>query len=102
MIVEVVGGAATAPEVRVSGVDDLRQLHVAVGALTPEEVDEALRSAALGRLSDDDTAVLDVAALRQAFPSLASGIAPFDGLRRSPGRTRQGPAKVTSPAAKCR
>ena len=64
MIVEVVGGAATAPEVRVSSVDDLTGLHVAVGALTTEEADGALGSAGLGRLSDPDTAVLDLAALR--------------------------------------
>ena len=72
MIVEVVGGAATAPEVRVAGVDDLARLHVAVGALTPEEVDEALRSSGLGRLTDADTAVLDVAALRAAAESQAT------------------------------
>ncbi len=66
MIVEVVGGAGSAPEVRLSGVDDLAHLHLAVGALTTEETDEALRSAGLGRLSDPDTASLDVAALRAA------------------------------------
>ncbi|WP_448614665.1 hypothetical protein [Modestobacter sp. URMC 112] len=72
MIVEVVGGAAAAPEVRVSSVDDLGRLHVAIGALTTEEVDEALRSSGLGRLSDPDTAVLDVAALRAAAESQAT------------------------------
>ena len=72
MIVEVVGGATAAPEVRVSSVDDLGRLHVAIGALTTEEVDEALRSSGLGRLSDADTAVLDVAALRAAAESQAT------------------------------
>ena len=72
MIVEVVGGAATAPEVRVSSVDDLGRLHVAVGALTTEEADEALRSSGLGRLTDPDTAVLDVAALRTAAEAQAT------------------------------
>lgn len=66
MIVEVVGGAGSAPEVRVADVDDLGRLHLAVGALTTEEADEALRAAGLGRLADPDNAVLDVAALRAA------------------------------------
>ncbi|MCW2695483.1 MAG: uncharacterized protein JWR62_568 [Modestobacter sp.] len=72
MIVEVVGGAGPAPEVRVSSVDDLKHLHLAVGALTTEEADEALRTAGLGRLADADTAFLDVAALRAAAEPLAS------------------------------
>ncbi len=71
MIVEVVGGAQSAPEVRVSDVDDLQHLQVAIGALTTEEVDEALRDAGLGRLADEDTALLDVAALRAAAGALA-------------------------------
>jgi hypothetical protein len=73
VIVEVVGGAGPAPEVRVSGVDDLAHLHLAVGALTTEEADEALRSAGLGRLSDDDTAFLDAAALRAVAEPQATG-----------------------------
>lgn len=73
MIVEVVGGAGSAPEVRVSSVDDLKHLHLAVGALTTEEADEALRAAGIGRLADDDTAFLDVAGLRAAAESQASG-----------------------------
>jgi hypothetical protein len=66
VIVEVVGGAEAAPEVRFAHVDDLAHLHLAVGALTTEEVDEALRAAGLGRMADDDTGLLDVAALRAA------------------------------------
>ena len=66
MIVEVVGGADEAPEVRVVDVDDLTRLHLAVGALTDEEADSALQAAGLGRLVDGDTGVLDVAALRAA------------------------------------
>ena len=66
MIVEVVGGADEVPEVRVVDVDDLTGLHLALGAVTDEEADEALREAGLGRLEDDQTGVLDVAALRAA------------------------------------
>ena len=73
MIVEVVGGVGSAPEVRVSSVEDLKHLHLAVGALTTEEADEALRAAGLGRLADADTAFLDVAALRAAAQPQASG-----------------------------
>ena len=83
MIVEVVGGVASAPEVRVSGVDDLKRLHLAVGALTTEEADEALRSAGMGRLSGEDTAYLDIAALRAAAEPQATGAdwgAQFDGM----------------------
>lgn len=66
MIVEVIGGADEVPEVRVADVDDLARLHLAVGALTDEDVDGALRDAGMGRLTDADTALLDVAALRAA------------------------------------
>src|SRR3954454_21183129 len=66
VIVEVVGGADELPEVRVADVEDLTRLHLAVGALTDEDVDSALRRAGLGRLVDADTGVLDVAALRAA------------------------------------
>ncbi|MBB3677021.1 hypothetical protein [Modestobacter versicolor] len=66
MIVEVVGGADEVPEVRVEGVDDLTRLHLAVGALTDEDVDGALRQAGMGRLLDADTGLVDVAALRAA------------------------------------
>jgi hypothetical protein len=69
MIVEVVGGADEVPEVRVADVDDLTRLHLAVGAVTDEEADSALRSAGMGRLVDGDTGVLDVAALRAAAQS---------------------------------
>ena len=66
MIVEVVGGADEVPEVRVEDVEDLTRLHLAVGALTDEDVDQALRAAGMGRLADGDTGFLDVAALRAA------------------------------------
>jgi len=72
VIVEVIGGADEVPEVRVEDVDDLTRLHLAVGALTDEDVDGALRAAGLGRLTDGDDAVLDVAALRTAAQSRAS------------------------------
>ena len=73
MIVEVVGGADEVPEVRVEDVDDLTRLHLAVGALTDEDVDTALRQAGLGRLEDADNGVLEVAALRAAAHERATG-----------------------------
>ena len=66
MIVEVVGGADELPEVRVVAGDDLATLHLALGAVTDEEADQALRDAGLGRVEDAETGVLDVAALRAA------------------------------------
>jgi hypothetical protein len=66
VIVEVVGGADEVPEVRVVDIDDLTRLQLAVGAVTDEEADQALREAGLGRLADADTGLLDVAALRAA------------------------------------
>ena len=66
MIVEVVGGADELPEVRVAQVDDLSKLHLALGAVTDEEADRALRDAGLGRLEDASTGFVDVAALRAA------------------------------------
>ncbi len=66
MIVEVVGGADERPEVRVVDTDDLGSLHLALGGVTDEEADEALRAAGLGRLEDADTGSLDAAALRAA------------------------------------
>jgi hypothetical protein len=66
VIVEVVGGADELPDVRLIHVDDLSRLHLAVGAVTDEEADQALRDAGLGRLTGADTALLDVAALRRA------------------------------------
>lgn len=83
MIVEVVGGAESAPEVRVSDVDDLARLHLAIGALTTEEADEALRAAGLGRLPDGDIGFLDVAGLRAAAePRATAGDwgAKWDGM----------------------
>ena len=66
MIIEVIGGADEVPEVRVADVDDLSRLHLAVGAVTDEEADAALRAAGMGRLTDGDTGVVSVAALRAA------------------------------------
>ena len=66
MIVEVVGGADERPEVRVVDTDDLTTLHLALGQVTDEEADRALRDAGLGRLEDADTGTLDTAALRAA------------------------------------
>ena len=66
MIVEVVGGTDELPEVRVVHVEDLTRLHLALGEVTDEEADESLRSAGLGRLTGDDAALIDVAALRRA------------------------------------
>ncbi|HEV7727252.1 MAG: uncharacterized protein JWQ26_1188 [Modestobacter sp.] len=83
MIVEVVGGAGSAPEVRVSDVDDLAHLQLAVGALTEEEADQALRDAGLGRLADADTGFLDIAALKAVGEPQASAAdwgSKFDGM----------------------
>ena len=66
MIVEVVGGTDEVPEVKVVDVDDLTRLHLALGAVTDEEADSALRGAGLGRLQDADTGLLDIDALRAA------------------------------------
>ena len=66
MIVEVVGGTREVPEVRVVHVDDLTRLHLALGEVTDEEADECLRAEGLGRLTGDDDALIDVAALRRA------------------------------------
>ncbi len=66
MIVEVVTGADERPEVRVVDTDDLTRLHLALGQVTDEEADQALRDAGLGRLEDADTGSLDTAALRAA------------------------------------
>jgi hypothetical protein len=71
MIVEVITGTDEVPGVEVKDVDDLARLHVAVGAVTDEEADGALRGAGLGRL-EQDTAWLDVAALRAAAESQAT------------------------------
>jgi len=83
MIVEVIGGADEVPEVRVADVDDLARLHLAVGALTDEDVDRALREAGLGRLAEGDTGLLDVAALRAAAEPQATAedwAQRFDGM----------------------
>jgi len=66
VIVEVVGGPDEVPEARVVHVADLSRLHLALGEVTDDEADQALRDAGLGRLTGDDTAVIDVAALRKA------------------------------------
>jgi hypothetical protein len=66
VIVEVIGGAEEHPEVRVVDVDDLSRLHLALGEVTDEEADAALRAAGIGRLEDAETGVLDTEALRAA------------------------------------
>ena len=66
MIVEVVGGAQEHPEARVVDVDNLTALHLALGEVTDEEAADVLERSGLGRLQGDETAVLDVAALRAA------------------------------------
>ncbi len=73
MIVEVVGGADERPEVRVVDVDDLTGVQLALGAVTDEEADQALRDAGLGRLEDAQTGVLEVEALRMAAEPQVSG-----------------------------
>ncbi|SNT02940.1 hypothetical protein SAMN06893096_11376 [Geodermatophilus pulveris] len=86
MIVEVVGGADERPGVQVVDVDDLTGLQLALGAVTDEEADQALRDAGLGRLQDADTGLLDVAALRAAAEPQATG---GDWARRWDGMVRQ-------------
>jgi hypothetical protein len=66
VIVEVVGGADEVPEVRVVDVEDLTRLHLALGQVTDEEADAALREAGLGRLQDAQTGFVQVDALRAA------------------------------------
>ncbi len=66
MIVEVIGGADERPQARVVDVDDLGRLHLALGQVTDEEAAEVLERAGLGRFTDSENAVLDVAALRAA------------------------------------
>ena len=83
MIVEVVGGADEVPVVRVADVDDLQRLHLAVGAVTDEDIESALRQAGMGRLVDSETGVLDVAALRAAAQPRATAAdwaEQFDGM----------------------
>jgi hypothetical protein len=72
VIVEVVGGADERPQVRVVDVDDLGRLHLALGEVTDEEADEALRAAGLGHLRDAGTGLLDTAALRANAGAQAS------------------------------
>jgi hypothetical protein len=66
MIVEVMGGADERPEARVVDIDNLTQLHLALGEVTDEEAAEVLERTGLGRIQDADTAFLDAAALRAA------------------------------------
>ena len=66
MIVEVIGGVDEHPEARVVDVDDLSRIRLALGEVTDEEAAEALERAGLGRLQDERTASLDVAAVRAA------------------------------------
>ncbi|MGY1805847.1 hypothetical protein ACI8AF_00585 [Blastococcus sp. SYSU D00669] len=73
MIVEVVGGTEERPQVKVVDVDDLATLHLALGAVTDEEADAALREAGLGRLEGGDVGHIDVGALRVAAESQSGG-----------------------------
>jgi hypothetical protein len=66
MIVEVIGGVDERPEARVVDVDDLSRVRLALGEVTDEEAAGALEHAGLGRMQDDGTASLDVAAVRAA------------------------------------
>jgi hypothetical protein len=73
VIVEVIGGAEERPEARVVDVDDLARVRLALGEVTDEEAGEALERAGLGRLRDDQTAFLDVAAMRAAAEPRSDG-----------------------------
>ncbi len=66
MIVEVIGGTDERPEARVVDVDDVSKVRLALGEVTDEEAAQALESAGFGRLHDDGSASLDVAAVRAA------------------------------------
>ena len=66
MIVEVVSGTDERPQVKVVDVDDLARLHLALGAVTDEEADQALRDAGLGRLEGSETGFVGIDALRAA------------------------------------
>ena len=72
MIVEVIGGVDERPEARVVDVDDHSRVRLALGEVTDEEAAEALERAGLGRLQDEGTASLDVAAVRAAAEPRAS------------------------------
>jgi hypothetical protein len=72
VIVEVLGGAEERPEVRVVDVDELNRLHLALGEVTDEEADQALRDAGLGRLQDAETGFVDIDALRAAASAQSS------------------------------
>jgi hypothetical protein len=91
VIVEVIGGADEIPEVKVVDVDDLTRLHLALGQVTDDEADEALRGAGLGRLQDADTGFLDVEALKAAAqpqagaPDWADGFAGMVEYARGKG-----------------
>jgi hypothetical protein len=66
VIVEVVGGTDEVPKVKVVDVDDLTRLHLALGEVTDEEADQALRDAGLGRLQDAETGFVSIDALHAA------------------------------------
>jgi hypothetical protein len=73
VIVEVIGGVDEHPEARVVDVDDLSRVRLALGEVTDEEAAEALERAGLGRMNDERTASLDVAAVRAAAEPRAKG-----------------------------
>ena len=86
MIVEVIGGAEERPEARVVDVEDLSRVRLALGEVEDEEAAQALESAGLGRMRDDGTASLDVAAVRAAAEPRATGA---DWSRRWDGMIAQ-------------
>ena len=73
MIVEVIGGVEERPEARVVDVEDLSRVRLALGEVEDDEAAQALESAGLGRMRDDGTASLDVAAVRAAAEPRATG-----------------------------
>ena len=76
---------------RVVDVDDLSRLHLALGEVTDDEADEVLRAAGLGRLRDEQTALLDAAALRVAAGDRASRpTGPSGSTPWSPPRAEKG------------
>ena len=103
MIVEVVGGTDEVPEARVVHVDDVGSVHLALGEVTDDEARELLARAGLGRMHDDGSATLDVAALRAASEPRATTpgwSARWDAMiasARSEGRLSSDGAGLTVP-----
>ncbi|MCV2490642.1 hypothetical protein OF117_14865 [Geodermatophilus sp. YIM 151500] len=103
MIVEVLTGTDERPEARVVDVDDVRSVHLALGAVTDEEAARSLEHAGLGRLREPGTAHLDVAALRAAAEPRATAedwAAQWDQMiatARSEGRLSEDGATLRVP-----